>query len=918
MSRNKRHKIKNEMPESSTSQRQFEEHDLAYYIHDRVELMHQVFSVLKYKELKAMAPACVRNISIDDLQELCTEELLGISSKRLCAILDGAEPPSDTESSSQSAAEQLETISLDSISSDEEILSQTDRSKKKKHKHRRHSSRSKRKKSKDSDNEEEADKSKASRAGLTVLELLELQARARAIRAQLQQEQAKITEPVLTKTTQSAQSSEDEVEIKEEPAEVVEISSDEEKPKIKDLEAYNSQLKPHEEKSKTVTKRINDLVITVPQQKTQKIKLNRTKSAHNTNNTENNDTKKDSNTDKTNKHIGNIDKKDQQKEKSKDIISKKDKGKKKRKKRLSNTSDNDEITLQLSDTEKMDLLGDLERKSYENHTSDSKSDSESDTNVAKKPTSKETGTSKTNSSDKTQSKEIRKLKDSNQKAGNVEIQEKSRSNENKDNINVLEKDLHTETSNIEFQSTKTIINDRADNDLADSQSNLAIDLEIVASEKKDFETKETGRTEGQKDETADKATDNIHIDKEISSKDIEITITQNNIEESKSASNLDYDQAITVPLQDTSLPMSKCDKKQMSEGELSDRESSEIEAYDLKPEVVYISDEEAGKTRKKKKKKEKKSKKEKKNKNKDREVNDQKHNKIDDNATGSQELSCMPVDTDTANKDSSHIPSEDVQKEHTDKPTPTAEDDKKSQKHKSSPVVDQNQSDIGEDSPGEVIEISDEIYILSDDSSNEDETETKGVLSKEPTASEIEALSAKIDEIERVEVITEEEIREYETMKLNEEAMSWKERYLDSKKVKKVLNTSNILNVLRKKNKQLKMRLKESKAESQEESKDGQEGNKEAEVSKDTAIAEGSIEQYNTLQGSTKFVDPVKEAPINDTLKKDAKQLLKMYKKLLKYNDINRKRDPNKKKKKKKSKKIKEKDSIEDSASQQT
>lgn len=76
MKRMKRHKVKKEKQEPSSSfTKEQEEHDLAYYIHDRVELMHQVFSTLKYKELKAMAPECVRHISIDDLQELCTEEV---------------------------------------------------------------------------------------------------------------------------------------------------------------------------------------------------------------------------------------------------------------------------------------------------------------------------------------------------------------------------------------------------------------------------------------------------------------------------------------------------------------------------------------------------------------------------------------------------------------------------------------------------------------------------------------------------------------------------------------------------------------------------------------------------------------------------------------------------------------------------
>lgn len=75
MDRFKKHRVKTEKPESSTSYRTaIDEYDLTYYIHDRVELMHQVFSVLKHKDIKAMAPECVRHISVDDLEELCTEE----------------------------------------------------------------------------------------------------------------------------------------------------------------------------------------------------------------------------------------------------------------------------------------------------------------------------------------------------------------------------------------------------------------------------------------------------------------------------------------------------------------------------------------------------------------------------------------------------------------------------------------------------------------------------------------------------------------------------------------------------------------------------------------------------------------------------------------------------------------------------
>lgn len=89
MKRVKHHKIKKEKAECSNHQRVQEEHDLAYYIHDRVELMHQVFSILKYKELKSMAPACVRNLAIGDLEELCTEEVKSIIKLtiRICRVI---------------------------------------------------------------------------------------------------------------------------------------------------------------------------------------------------------------------------------------------------------------------------------------------------------------------------------------------------------------------------------------------------------------------------------------------------------------------------------------------------------------------------------------------------------------------------------------------------------------------------------------------------------------------------------------------------------------------------------------------------------------------------------------------------------------------------------------------------------------
>ncbi|CAB3258054.1 unnamed protein product [Arctia plantaginis] len=939
MKRYKRHKVKAEMPETSSSRtREQEDHDLAYYIHDRVELMHQVFSVLKYKELNAMAPSCVRNISVDDLQELCTEELLGISSKRLCSILDGAEPPSDTESSSQSATEQLETISLDSISSDEELLSQ-EKCKKKKHKHRDRNSKSKSKrKSSDVDNDEDAEKSKASRAGLTVLELLELQARARAIRAQLQQEQSKpVPESVAAQSTQStkSQSSEDEVEIKEEPAEIVEISSDEEKPKIEELEKSNPHLKSPEMQSKTVTKRVNDLVITVPQQKTQKIKLNRNKTIPQETNTKNS-TQDKGNAEKSkeivnkgiSKNTTNIDKpKDASKGKD---ISKTDKNKEKfkksKKKRLSNVSDNDEITLQLSDTEKMDLLEDLDRKNYDNVSSDTSSGSESDKDVVKKSVRKHTdiqnGNTSKGSKDEIQNRE-RKISSDGRKSEDdtketVDLKEDiSVESENAED----DKSQDVETDSVETKETEAKENENSNSIIEDgnSQSTSHTDVEIVGEIKPDV---------------AGNGTETIHDDDStIQNDDSSLAApTESSEIRSKSPSKVDEPASSQENIHQEELEK-KENENDLSEGEISDRESSEVEAFDLKPEVVCISDEEEGKHKKKRKKKEKKSKKDKKNKKKDfRESSDQNFHEIVDCAKNPRITILVPFDLEREvvihkkmTQDSTPcLLSKGLQKSTEPTKLSTVEIDlttsEKSQdcssgskdieiiSASSDPAEtpsDIDNQNIEDDSPNEVVEISDEVYELSDDSSNDDETETQNVLSKEPTAAEIEALSAKIDEIDRIDVITEEEIKEYEAKHEEDKAktMSWKDRYLDSNKVKRVLNTSNILNALRKKNRQLKKRLEESKAETQgtddlvPTAQDVQEETKEPE------IAEGSIEHYNTLEGSTKFVDPVKEPPITDTLKKDAKQLLKMYKKLLKYNDMSRKKDPTKKKKKKKKEK---------------
>ncbi|CAK1554333.1 unnamed protein product [Leptosia nina] len=790
MKRIKKHRIKQEMPESSQMRK--EEHDLAYFIHDRVELMHQVFSVLKQKEIKAMAPQCVQHISLDDLQELCTEELLGISSKRLCAILDGADPPSNTDSSS-SSPERLEVISLDSISSDDEILSQDSSKKSKKHRHRH----SKKKQKKKESPRCEEENNKASRAGLTVLELLELQARARAIRAQLQQHQ--MTVPAEQSEGQDTQLSgdDDEVVIKEEAPEVVEISSEDEKPSANELEKQLQILQKTretamEETAKKITKRVNDLIITVPQTKTtRKIKLNRSKS-----------TKNDESVSQMPEVVPPTDTIETVKIKDPKDKKNKRQQKKKFKRKQNDGSDHDEITLQLSDSEKMDLLEDYDRRA---------STEDSESSLSESSTSSVSGV---------KSSAIIKSAESSIVASKVDQ-------------NVLSVAESNDT-NEEVSPTM------------DSFAEFTKSIEATNSSG----CKETAETEGSNN-IVESHSETIEPDK-ASNIGIKETTGIDKIECRDSEDNTNTTQELSINAEDGEII-----NKELSDGELSE-ESPEVK--ESTTAVVCISDDE--KKSKKKKKKEKKSKKNKKS-------------DFRENADLNFYSQSIPRTNSNKNEDRS---SDNIHKESIDSTDATF-------------VKSNLQKENSIDDVFEYLE-------LSDDSSC---YEVEGLsVSKEPTAEEIVALSAKIDEIETVDAVAEEEIQEHEHR--NEiENISWKDRYLKSKKVTNVLNTANILNALRKKNKELKKKIEENKTE-------GQAVIPEKVLPEINEIEEGSIDHYNTLQGSTKFVDPVKHAePVTKEMEKDAKQLLKMYKKLLKYNDMNKTKDPGKKKKKKQ-KKSKEKD----------
>ncbi|XP_050337385.1 glutamic acid-rich protein isoform X1 [Bactrocera neohumeralis] len=154
-------------------------HPMSHYIDDRLELVKQIFGSLKPKTITNLAPDFLKKQSMDEIEELCLNELLGISTKRLLSIINATKCPSDTESSGDSDVEhQEEHISLEEISSDSEIEGTSSNAGKKKS----NASDAKNNTKKSTKNPAEKDENNGQ---ISVLELLELQARARAIRSQL-------------------------------------------------------------------------------------------------------------------------------------------------------------------------------------------------------------------------------------------------------------------------------------------------------------------------------------------------------------------------------------------------------------------------------------------------------------------------------------------------------------------------------------------------------------------------------------------------------------------------------------------------------------------------------------------------------------------------------------------------------------
>jgi hypothetical protein len=88
---------------------------LSFYVKDRLGLTKQLFSCLKSKQIKSRCPKNVQSKSMQNIQRIVLDEILGISSKRLLSIINNTPCPADTESDSD-----IEHISLSEISSEDE------------------------------------------------------------------------------------------------------------------------------------------------------------------------------------------------------------------------------------------------------------------------------------------------------------------------------------------------------------------------------------------------------------------------------------------------------------------------------------------------------------------------------------------------------------------------------------------------------------------------------------------------------------------------------------------------------------------------------------------------------------------------------------------------------------------------------
>lgn len=161
----KDHKNESDSEESTKSSIDLNEevYPLTHYIDNRTELLNQVFTVIKKKQLKSMLPTVLKNISLDEIKSLCLEQLLGMSKKRILAVLDDKKmetSSSESDHEEPRAAEDQDTLEIGINPKEmDDIL------------------------------EEKDNPGSKGYQGKNLLDILELEMRARAIRALLKQQE---------------------------------------------------------------------------------------------------------------------------------------------------------------------------------------------------------------------------------------------------------------------------------------------------------------------------------------------------------------------------------------------------------------------------------------------------------------------------------------------------------------------------------------------------------------------------------------------------------------------------------------------------------------------------------------------------------------------------------------------------------
>ncbi|KAJ8971742.1 hypothetical protein NQ314_000555 [Rhamnusium bicolor] len=250
---------------NSDSDSEASEHELSYYLNDRVKLMKEVLKIIKPKRIKNMAPDCIKNIDNEDINSMLLEELLGISNKRVKRIFNGQNLEEDSSSSTDPEEEQqpIDIISLDDVNFSVTPILVNATSEKQGHK--KHSKKKvkvedhkrkkikKEKQNKASKKSKEVDRDKTDdRENLmSVLELLELQARARAIKSQLALENSRKAQEKENNTVKVEESDHEDAVIIESPKniEILITSSESETEDSRKHSEYNNQnTKKHTDK----------------------------------------------------------------------------------------------------------------------------------------------------------------------------------------------------------------------------------------------------------------------------------------------------------------------------------------------------------------------------------------------------------------------------------------------------------------------------------------------------------------------------------------------------------------------------------------------------------------------------------------------------------------------------------------------